>query len=357
MMERYRLPPSPYKLVWGEMHGHTELSDGQGTLDAYFASARDVAGLDFCAITDHDHGGVGKPELWGEKWETTQQKVAEYHVPGKFITILGYERDSFPFYPNACVYYRSDRGEMIRGKQNGEFTAEELRAALSREDVIIIPHQLSQLEVGTQFSALPLDLMPPLAEVYSHWGASEYFGNPFPLHAYARGCFWRDALERGAKVGAIAGSDIHAPYPGLRKRHHQNYDEPGLAALFVAELSREGIFDALKKRRCYGTSGARISIQLRINGGHIGEEIKDAPGGERLIQCSVSAEDDLDSIVIVKNGRDEIVHQFNTEKPNKKTHEFLYIDCAAERETDYYYLRVRQKDGRTAWTSPIWVQK
>lgn len=32
-----------------------------------------------------------------------------------------------------------------------------------------------------------------------------------------------------------------------------------------------------------------------------------------------------------------------------------FIDTNAERKTDYYYIRVRQKDGQAAWSSPIWV--
>ena len=32
-------------------------------------------------------------------------------------------------------------------------------------------------------------------------------------------------------------------------------------------------------------------------------------------------------------------------------------DEVAERDTDYYYARVRQRDGQWAWTSPIWVEK
>lgn len=33
------------------------------------------------------------------------------------------------------------------------------------------------------------------------------------------------------------------------------------------------------------------------------------------------------------------------------------IDNEAERDTDYYYVRVRQRDGQWAWSSPIWVNR
>lgn len=35
----------------------------------------------------------------------------------------------------------------------------------------------------------------------------------------------------------------------------------------------------------------------------------------------------------------------------------IMTDEKAERDTDYYYARVRQRDGQWAWTSPIWVEK
>ena len=32
-------------------------------------------------------------------------------------------------------------------------------------------------------------------------------------------------------------------------------------------------------------------------------------------------------------------------------------DCEPENDTDFYYIRVRQKDQQWAWTSPIWVER
>ncbi|MDI6740114.1 MAG: hypothetical protein QME74_07100, partial [Candidatus Edwardsbacteria bacterium] len=40
---------------YGELHGHTNLSDGYGTVGHYFRYARDTSGLEFTAVTDHDY--------------------------------------------------------------------------------------------------------------------------------------------------------------------------------------------------------------------------------------------------------------------------------------------------------------
>ncbi len=34
-----------------------------------------------------------------------------------------------------------------------------------------------------------------------------------------------------------------------------------------------------------------------------------------------------------------------------------FVDDQPERDTDYYYVRVRQRDGQWAWTSPIWTKR
>ena len=35
----------------------------------------------------------------------------------------------------------------------------------------------------------------------------------------------------------------------------------------------------------------------------------------------------------------------------------FFTDDKPERDTDYYYVRVRQRDGQWAWSSPIWVER
>ena len=49
-----------YRLFWGDVHGHSAISDGKGSPGDYFTYARDVARLDFVVLTDHDFGN-GRP--------------------------------------------------------------------------------------------------------------------------------------------------------------------------------------------------------------------------------------------------------------------------------------------------------
>ena len=46
------------RVLWGDLHGHTNYADGTGTPEDYFVYARDVSALDVAAITEHDHWGI-----------------------------------------------------------------------------------------------------------------------------------------------------------------------------------------------------------------------------------------------------------------------------------------------------------
>jgi hypothetical protein len=349
-------PDTGLKLYWGDIHGHTELSDGRGTLDDYFRFARDEARLDFCAVTDHDHGGVGRPCLWEDgKWELTQSKVAEYHQDGRFVTILAYERDSYPWFSNLCLYYRFGAGELVRGEEDGQITEEELRNLLARKDIISIPHHTADVSQGVNFPAVPLDLMPPLTEIYSKWGVNEYFGNPHPVVCEARGGHWRDALEMGARMGCVAGSDVHLPRPGVDCHMGANvrYDEPGILGVWAPELTREAIWQAVRLKHTIAASGARVMIDFRVCGQIAGSEIAQPASQPRRLALSVQAPSELKRVDVIKNGID--VFHINTEGDSSSM--LLQVeDGIVERPVDYYYVRVTLMNGRQAWCSPIWVK-
>ena len=76
---------TPYGVYWGDMHGHTSISDGKGSLDDYFTYARDAADLDFVVVTDHDFGNSSPWQMPRETWKPTQEKADEYTVNGRFV--------------------------------------------------------------------------------------------------------------------------------------------------------------------------------------------------------------------------------------------------------------------------------
>ena len=348
--KEYYPEPCKYNIYFGEMHGHTEMSDGHTTLDKYFRNIRDNAKLDFAAISDHDHGGIGKAELWDGPWDEIKAKVKEYYEPGKFTTILAYERDSYPWYDNFIVYYNNHDGELIRGEHDGEITQDELLQILKRDDVIAIPHDTYYLEAGADFKIMPPELFTPMIEICSRGDAAEYFGTPYNIEEFQfEGGFWQDALKRGAKMGCIGGSDDHNCYNGLNLEPRYEGDigiYPGITGVLAEENTLESIFSAIKAKRTFAFMGGRMEIDFRINGHYMGEEF--TCDNERSIYIKVKADAPVKKITVVKNCRDYVAMTRT---------EHLFFDNSVESDCDYYYLRVEVEGGRCGWTSPIWINR
>ncbi|MBE6608714.1 MAG: DUF3604 domain-containing protein [Ruminococcaceae bacterium] len=356
--ERSIDPEAPQlKVFYGEMHGHTCFSDGQPDIDTYFKNIRDLAKLDFAAITDHDHGGVGSPTLWAgtpSKWDLTKDAVRRYYDKGNFTTLLAYERDSYPFYNNMVLYYDSDCGEIFRGKRDGEICEDELKALKGRMDILFAPHDSYSFTAGCDFDTISPDLFPPLFEIMSRGDAAEYMGNPaFEEWWACEGGFFQDALRRGAIIGVIAGSDDHSGTNGRVTEEGYPFMYPGVTGVWASENSREAIFEALAARRTYGfmlgrpegEMQGRIEIDFRINSHYMGECIS-RENGELKIYFNVRSDVPVKNITIVKNCRDIMVFRYNRE---------CVFDYRQENEIDNFYLRVELQDGRFGWTSPIYV--
>lgn len=352
----YPLPPA-YNLYFGDLHGHSQLSDGfpEVTPERYFHNLREKAKLDFAALSDHDHGGIGNDPLFvPEKWEHMRKAVKSAYEPGVFTTLLAYERDSYPWYNNLVVYYRDHEGMPLKGEYSGEITEAELRNALRRKDLILVPHDTGMLNFGCDFRRIPPDLMPPLLQIISRGGnAQEYFNHPLLRADACRGGFWQDALRGGGKVGVIACSDDHKGKGGMPDEDLLPDEKlsspdslPCLTGVWAKENTVSGIFDALQARRCYGFVGGRMQLDFRINGHYMGEEIALPANADREIYWKFEADSPLRELTIVKNCQDDLI---------LRRGEGLIFDYTPEQATDCYYIRAITKDNRWCWSSPIWV--
>ena len=389
-----------YHIFWGEIHGHTMLSDGLETPDCYFKWARDMEKLDFSALTDHAYGNdleeLDTPSLtdsdknmaWRKdfpsaqfpfypgriaRWAITKYVTHNFNQPGKFVTLLGYEWTGGHKGVVRCgnhghknVYYLDDDGPCINyADEEGENPDRlwDTLKTIKGERVITIAHHPAYPQdfgvTGTDWSFHSDDIQP-LVEIYSKHGCSESSDSPYPLIKQAKGQYVQDALARGYKLGITAGSDTHISRPGSEcpEASKELQYKSGLTAVFAEELTRQGIFEALKKKRCYGTTHPRIILRFEINGHIMGEEI--TARDERKIKIKVAGTNKIKNIDIIRNNQNVYIH-----KGEKNTEEFEYIDQQKISEilddfsirVIFYYVRVTQIDGEMAWSSPIWIKR
>jgi hypothetical protein len=350
--------PPEKSLYWGEIHAHTILSDALGKADEHFDYAMHDACLDFAAITDHDSSLDRNPRAW----DTVVAKTEEYHQPQRFVTLLGYEvwvmakgRCS----AHANVYFPGSTAPLLFRPD-----IQDLRKLCEEEGAIIVPHhtQYGWPNMGTNWEDLA-DFSPeqmPVVEIFSTHGLSEYFGCPRSVRWPVEGRSVQDGLARNYRFGLIGGSDYHEcllghamdieQYPRtINNRHMQTHT--GLVGAWATELSREAIFEALKRRSVYATSGPRIFLRFEVNrvpmGGEVTLESRNTP---RLLSVEVYGTRRIKTVEVIRNGK--VVH---ANAPGELDATVVFEDKDNIESGSYYYARVTQNDGEQAWSSPIWV--
>jgi Protein of unknown function (DUF3604) len=129
---------------------------------------------------------------------------------------------------------------------NAIYTADDLFKALEAEDCRVIAH------VGGRYADLKYahdGRVERTVEVHSSWGTFEWL-----LH---------DAFEQGFRVGIVCHSDDHKGRPGATRPGASTFGAVGgLTCYFMPELTRDALFEALRTRRHYGTTGPRIFLDL-----------------------------------------------------------------------------------------------
>ncbi len=340
----------PLNVYYGDLHGHTWMSDGMGDVDQYFIVRRDYYGDDFASLTDHDTF-VGRT-IFPTEFEFQKEITDHYNADGRFATLFGQEYTTAR-YPRGighkCVYSTDKRIPLFDHMMEEYDTSPKLNDAIRKWGAIVAPHHTGW--TGTDWENAD-DSIQTFAEVVSNHGRFEFMGNkPIKHRGGMRGHFLQDGFARGHRFGLIGGSDNHGLiwHHGIA-RQRDSY-RTGLACVLAPDLTRQSVFDALKKRRCFASTGNKPRLDFRVNGHLMGEEIK-VDKGPVSIRAKVSAREKLDYITVVKNNEDW--YHFGGEGWESR---FSITDDELPEKESFYYLRVLFKDGHMAWSSPVWVMR
>ena len=348
-------------LYWGELHGHSELSDGNGNPDEHYTYARDTALLDFACVCDHDVHLSDFPD----RWKTAAEKVKEYSRDNDFVAILGYEArirspDSDDAFGDINVYYRGEEGNMLP-----PFHPPLDPGIAGDEEVILIPHTTlygPPCNMGThwdQLAQMNQEIMP-LVEVFSTHGNSEYYDCPRHVLWQGEGRGVLEALKKGFRLGMIGSSDYHEVLTGsllriqdqprtVNNRHMQA--RCGLAVVRAEGLNREELFLALRARAVYATSGIRAYLDFSVNDCDMGGEFTlSHPGETRRIVLAAAAPERIVKLEIIRNG--EIMADL---ADGRWYAEKEWEDGDVLTAPTFYYLRMTTERTDFAWSSPVWV--
>ena len=334
------------RVLWGDLHGHSALSDGTGTPHDYYAYARDVAALDVSALTDHDHWGSPFIDQTPALWSEIEEQTRAFHEPGRFVTLLGFEWTSW-IHGHRHVLYFADEGPLLSSLAAGSSTPRELWDALAGRDALTVAHHTAGGPIAENWSYAPDRVLEPVTEIMSVHGSSEAADSPALIYDAVAGNFARDALEAGYRLGFIGSGDGHDGHPGLTRLASSRPELGGLAAILSEEATRPAVLDALRRRACYATNGARILLRATLDGRAMGTS--GAAGTGRLAVFAAGTAD-IAQVSLVRTGA--LVEQVAGDGAD-----FEHVwTLPALKPGEWTYVRVEQADGGLAWCSPFFVE-
>ncbi|HJM39929.1 MAG TPA: CehA/McbA family metallohydrolase [Planctomycetota bacterium] len=333
-------------ILWADLQVHTALSDGTGSLDEVYHYARNVAGLDAVCITDHDHWGMKFLDQNPEMWESVKTASEKWNEPGRFVAFLGYEWTNWVS-GHRHVLFPGTEGVPWSSADEKWDTPQELWEEVKKVGGITIAHHSAGGPVPTDWRIPPDPDCEPITEIVSVHGSSESADTPGRIYSAIKGNYVRDALGRGYQLGFIGSTDGHDGHPGLSQLAGAS---GGLAAIITKDKTRKGILKALRERRCYATNGPRIGLRFQLGDASMGGFVQKGDEELKLI-CRVIGTDAIDYVDIIHN--EKLAQRVDGKG---KSLFFFDLQVPAMNAGDFVYLRVLQKDGGAAWSSPIFCK-
>ena len=236
---------------WGDLHGQSGESIGITTSRNYFDFARNKSFLDVGGHQANDF------QVNNAFWKYVNELTAEYHEEGRFVVFPGYEwSGNTAVGGDRNVFFRTE-GRQIRRSSHALITdrsdintdaptAAALFEALQDEDCVIFAHvggryaDTAQAHDGRLETAM---------EIHSAWGTFEWL--------------LTDGFKLGHRCGVVCNSDGHKGRPGASYPGVATFGAYGGLTCFLTDnFSRDGLFECMRRRHHYGTTGCRMHMQV-----------------------------------------------------------------------------------------------
>lgn len=348
------------RLLWGDPHGHSTISDGARAPAAYYATAAGPAALDFAALTDHEW------QIDQTEWSEMQAFCRQYESKTPAV-LLGWE---YSLGGHGIVYYPDcdaapDIGEggtrdlwqvALGGGQavswqqyQGAWRRDsgykpELWEQVRRARAFFVPHTTATADMGDEADLDDPEVIPAV-EVYSGHGSNFGTAGIDRVPNYASSGSVLEMLGRGRRFGLLAASDTHDSRPGLATWGRASQ---GLTAVWAATNDRKGVLAGIQAGHTYATTGHRSLIEFTVAGREPGARFASAEPLE--IAWTIHGDGLLSKLEIWRNGA-----IWKTSDLGSAPDSVGLSSDDDHRGTAWYLLRVVMVDGGQAWTSPIFV--
>ena len=330
-----------WNLYFGQLHAHTDISNGAGSVEEAFQYASQVDGLDFFAVTDHsdsfDNADMGAIDADGADisadWAAGKQAAAS--VTGEdFVGLFGFEM-TWP-----------------EDKQLGHISTFNTPGWQTRDQA--------------DFENVPTALENYYKALTAVPGSVSQFNHPDTVHGdFERFDHYSPQYDAVVSLLEVAGEDgvVDCEYYDLaldkgwhvaptnnQNNHNGQWGDVSEARTVVLakSLTEEALYAAMKDRRVYATQDSDLAIYYELNGTVMGSIIPKSEEAEITVFLSDPTDEAIGYVEVVTDGGAVLVSE-HVETPSQ------VLELSVSGEHSYYYLRITQPDGDVAVTAPVWM--
>jgi len=330
-----------WNLYFGQLHAHTDISNGAGSVEEAFQYASQVDGLDFFAVTDHsdsfDNADMGAIDADGADisadWAAGKQAAAS--VTGEdFVGLFGFEM-TWP-----------------EDKQLGHISTFNTPGWQTRDQA--------------DFENVPTALENYYKALTSVPGSVSQFNHPDTVHGdFERFDHYSPQYDAAVSLLEVAGEDgvVDCEYYDLaldkgwhvaptnnQNNHKGQWGDASEARTVVLakDLTEESLYAAMKDRRVYATQDSDLTVYYQLNGAVMGSILPKSKEAEITVFLSDPTDEAIGNVEVVTDGGAVLVSEY-VETPSQ------VLELPASGGRSYYYLRITQPDGDVAVTAPVWM--
>lgn len=330
-----------WNVYFGQLHAHTNLSDGTGSVEEAFDYASKVENLDFFAVTDHsdsfdnaDAGAIGADgRSISAGWAAGKQAAASV-TNGNFVGLFGFEM-TWP-----------------EDKQLGHISTFNTPGWQTRDQ--------------EEFENVPTALEHYYKALTTVPGSVSQFNHPDTIHGdFERFDHYSPEYDEAVSLLEIAGEDgtvdceyyhlaldkgWHVAPTNNQNNHKGQWGDASEARTVVLakSLTEEALYAAMKDRRVYATQDSDLTVYYTLNGAVMGSILPKSEEAEITVFLSDPTDEAIGNVEAVTD-KGEVLAQQWVETPTKM------LELSVSSGHGYYYLRITQPDGDVAVTAPVWM--
>ncbi len=312
---------------FGNLHSHSDLSDGEGSPSEVLTWARDDAGLDFYAMTDHSE------QLFGSEFADMGTETDLFNEAGVFVALRGFEW-SHPINGHMCIY------------DTDTYTAAYTSIWINyiydwiedNDGIAQFNHPGREIGVFNNLALEPqvVDNMFGIETGNKSDGVND--GEFLP--------YYIQALDNGWRVAPTNNQDNHS----MSVNSHRT--------VYIGEqLNRVAMKEAIVARRLYSSDDPDTRIVFKQGDAWMGEEV--SPSGDSIVlSVKVVADEPVSQLRIVTNGGSEAAAY----TPPDDTTSLVWFPQVSVGASTYFYLELTEIDEldddgpvQMAVTAPIWI--